>query len=37
VKQDKELATWFAQEVYPTIKEDTRIEILMENTDLGVG
>ena len=37
VKQDKELAIWFAQEVYPTIKEDTRIEILMENTDLGVG
>ena len=37
VKQDKELTTWFAQEVYPTIKEDTRIEILMENTDLGVG
>ena len=37
VKQDKELATWFALEVYPTIKEDTRIEILMENTDLGVG
>ena len=37
VKQDKESATWFAQEVYPTIKEDTRIEILMENTDLGVG
>ena len=37
VKQDKELANWFAQEVYPTIKEDTRIEILMENTDLGVG
>ena len=37
VKQDKELTAWFAQEVYPTIKEDTRIEILMENTDLGVG
>ena len=37
VKQDKELATWFAQEIYPAIKEDTRIEILMENTDLGVG
>ena len=37
VKQDKELATWFAQEIYPKIKEDERIEILMENTDLGVG
>ena len=37
VKQDKELTAWFAQEIYPAIKEDTRIEILMENTDLGVG
>ena len=37
VKQDKELTAWFAQKIYPAIKEDTRIEILMENTDLGVG
>lgn len=37
VKQDKELASWFAQEVYPLIKDDERIEVLMENTDLGVG
>ena len=37
VKQDKELANWFAQEVYPTIKDDPHIEVLMENTDLGVG
>ena len=37
VKQDKELTAWFAQEIYPAIKEDARIEILMENTDLGVG
>lgn len=37
VRKDSELATWFAQEIYPTIKDDPRIEVLMENTDLGVG
>ena len=37
VKQDKELASWFAKEVYPLIKDEPGIEVLMENTDLGVG
>ena len=37
VQQDKALAQWFASEVYPLIKEDPKIEVLMENTDLGVG
>jgi uncharacterized Fe-S cluster-containing MiaB family protein len=37
VKQDKELAQWFAREVYPQIKDGEGIEVLMENTDLGVG
>ena len=37
VKQDAELASWFAKEVYPMIKDDSHIEVLMENTDLGVG
>ena len=37
VKQDPELARWFAQEVYPVIKDEPGIEVLMENTDLGVG
>ena len=37
VKQDGELAQWFAQEVYPHIKDVEGIEFLMENTDLGVG
>ena len=37
LKQDKELATWFAREVYPCIKDEEGIEVLMENTDLGVG
>ena len=37
LRQDKELATWFAREVYPCIKDEEGIEVLMENTDLGVG
>ena len=37
VKQDSELAGWFAREVYPQIKDVDGIEVLMENTDLGVG
>ena len=37
IKQDKDLATWFAKEVYPLIKDEPGIEVLMENTDLGVG
>ena len=36
VKQDPELAQWFAREVYPRIKDVEGIEVLMENTDLGV-
>jgi len=36
-KRDDELVEWFMQEVYPTLKDDDRIEVLMENTDLGVG
>lgn len=37
VKRDEELAKWFIKEVYPTIKENERIEVLIDNTDLGVG
>ena len=37
LKRDDELVAWFASEVYPLIKEDPRIEVLIENTDLGVG
>ena len=36
-KRNDELAAWFASEVYPHIKDDPRIEVLIENTDLGVG
>ena len=37
VKQDPDLAQWFAREVYPQIKDVDGIEVMMENTDLGVG
>ena len=37
VQQDAKLALWFAREVYPQIKDEEGIEVLMENTDLGVG
>lgn len=37
VKQDVELARWFRNEIYPMLVDDERIEVLIENTDLGVG
>lgn len=37
IKRDQALVEWFVSEVYPTIKEDPRIEVLIDNTDLGVG
>ena len=32
-----DLAKWFVEEVYPELKESKKIEILINNTDLGVG
>lgn len=37
VRQDPKLAEWFVEEIYPIIKDDSRIETLIKNTDLGVG
>lgn len=37
LKRDEELAAWFEKEVYPQIKDDPKIEVLLSNTDLGVG
>ena len=37
VKRDEELATWFVKELYPTLKDERQIEVLVENSDLGVG
>ncbi|MDR3332799.1 MAG: hypothetical protein LBT08_09225 [Synergistaceae bacterium] len=37
VKQDAPLVEWFAREVYPAASSLPNCEILLENTDLGVG
>lgn len=37
VKRDDELASWFVKELYPTLKDDAQVEVLIENNDLGVG
>ena len=37
MERDEELASWFEKEIYPQIKDDRRIEVLLNNTDLGVG
>ncbi len=37
LQRDNQLAEWFIQEIYPTIQHDPHIEILLNNTDLGVG
>ena len=36
-KRDEELAEWFIKEVYPTLKDVPGVEVLLNNTDLGVG
>ena len=37
VKRDEELVKWFVDELYPKLKDSDKIEVLVENTDLGVG
>jgi hypothetical protein len=37
VRANPELARWFATEIAPTLAHESGIEILMNNTDLGVG
>ena len=37
IKRDNALAKWFVEEVYPNLKDSNKIEVLVENTDLGVG
>ena len=37
VKRDEELVKWFVTEVYSKLKTSNKIEILINNTDLGVG
>ena len=37
VKRDDALYNWAVTELYPKIKDNPKIEILIENTDLGIG
>ena len=37
IKRDEGLAEWFVKEVYPILKNDAQVEILIENDNLGVG
>ena len=37
LSRDEELVAWFVSEVYPSLKDSPKAEILLDNTDLGVG
>lgn len=37
IREDQDLVSWFKEEVYPFIKDEQGIEVLLNNTDLGVG
>ncbi len=37
VVRDEHLAEWFVREVYPTLQNNPKAEVLISNTDLGVG
>ena len=37
IKRDENLIKWFLKKVYPSIKDNPKVEILINNTDLGVG
>lgn len=37
IQRDENLATWFEKEIFPTIRDEKKIEILLKNTDLNVG
>jgi hypothetical protein len=37
VRRNDALVEWFVADVYPSIKDDPAIEVLLDNTDLGVG
>ena len=37
VKRNEELARWFVAEVYQSLKNSPGVEVLLNNTDLGVG
>lgn len=36
-QRNHELASWFIAEIYPILKDNPKFEVLLNNTDLGVG
>ena len=36
-ERDEELVTWFIDEIYPSLKDSPKAEVLLNNTDLTVG
>ncbi len=37
VRRDPELAEWLTRDIFPLLKDNKKAEVLVENTDLGVG
>ena len=37
LRRDEALAAWFVEEVYPALRDEPGVEVLIGNTDLGVG
>lgn len=37
MRRDHALARWFEEELYPMLAENPKVEVLLNNTDLGVG
>lgn len=36
IKRDESLVKWFITEIYPNIKDNPKLEILIDNKDFGV-
>ena len=37
VKPDKKLIDWFVSEIAPKLENNQKVEVLIQNTDLGLG
>lgn len=37
LKRDEEMANWLVKEIYPSLLHSSKAEVLIDNTDLGVG
>lgn len=36
IKRDENLVSWFLKDIYPNLREDSQVEILVDNKDFGV-